>query len=218
MNHDAIVNATFPSKTEDGALIYCQAYKIGNKQSSNTALMLANNVATISSAYALLSIPNLLAITNYDIYCVTISSEGAEMPYETVLTTKKSVKTNGYRSIKVKLNKNIFVAGENYRNALELMIDISHMTEVVVSITTKLIDSSETVNLFSPHQLIFENSSVINAQTKFNLDFNDINNIDNQIKDYELLVNIEGSGNILSEVQFDIPDSPLIFKVAVPFI
>ena len=75
MNHDAIINVTFPSKTEDGALIYCQAYKIGNEPSSNTALMLANNVATISSAYASLSIPNLLAITNYDIYCVTISSE-----------------------------------------------------------------------------------------------------------------------------------------------
>ena len=137
MNHDAIINVTFPPKTEDGALIYCQAYKIGNKPSSNTALMLANNVATISSAYASLSIPNLLAITNYDIYCITISSEGAEMPYETVLTTKKSVKTNGYRSIKVKLSKNIFVVGQNYRNALELMIDVSHITEIVVSITTK---------------------------------------------------------------------------------
>ena len=44
----------------------------------------------------------------------------------------------------------------------------------------------------------------------------DINNIDNQVKDYELLVNIEGSENILSEVQFDISDSPLTFKVVPP--
>ena len=63
---------------------------------------------------------NVKAGFNYDIYCVTVSSSGARMNYNTMINNKITISTTGTRKIYVELLKNGVISSQNKKNVLQL--------------------------------------------------------------------------------------------------
>ena len=93
----------FKSSTENDGLCYCMYYNPGIIPNSINSIIMANNVNTIQNATTIITLNGILSAKYYDIYCATISSQGAIMSYNNMLASKKSVFTPGKRLININM-------------------------------------------------------------------------------------------------------------------
>ena len=96
---------------------------------------------------------NVKAGFNYDIYCVTVSSSGARMNYNTMINNKITISTTGTRKIYVELLKNGVISSQNKKNVLHLSIDALHSVDVVLTIRAIKMDGQQS-NYFSRRGII----------------------------------------------------------------
>ena len=117
--------------------------------SSQSIILLQNYGSSLQRNLSTITIPNLLAATSYDVYCMTTAVSGSKLSLSKILATKVTLKTLCCKSMYVSLNSLTSYEMKNVLNMITITADSPPSLSVSASVSAvNLIDGSKQSTFF----------------------------------------------------------------------
>ena len=117
--------------------------------SSQSIILLQNYGSSLQQNTSVINIPNLLAATSYDVYCMTTAVSGSKLSLSNILATKVSLTTLCCKSMYVTLNSLTSYEMKNVLNMISITADSPPSQSVSATLyAVNLIDGSRQTTFF----------------------------------------------------------------------
>ena len=185
-------------------LVYCKAYQSNLLQvPTSTSAVIMNNIGYAIEYDTFTKVEltqELLGDFNYDVYCVTISSNsGMTLKYNDMIENQLSIIAYGSRKITIDLMKHFFIQSQGIiRNVLKINIDAFYTNDIKINIRGRHKNSGVEIDIFTPSTIVFQSSSTLSGVLSFEIDAVVTN--DNAEGIYEVILKFEDQNLINNDI------------------
>ena len=126
--------------------------------SSQSVIILQNYAANLENNASTIVIGNLLAATNYDVYCMTTAVSGSFLPLPKIIALKSLTKTLCCKNIAIILNSMTSYELKNVLNMISIYVDSAPSQAISLSLTAVNLDTGTTLATFFPGTINLDNT------------------------------------------------------------